>query len=214
MAQAATQQPEQRWVYNQRTGQLRHPDGRLVQERGYSGRSGAQTTKEGMMKKRHLLIPVLTALFVFSGAAFCRATEQNPTQRTEDSLKIEAENKVVTRIRAGLLFSPTDQDLADFENGHWGFQATRAELARDKALKDIAANIPLLLLIRKDFGESFLDWVIPIAEKLPSQPVAVVQLATSIEDGYTGIGQRYIDHICPMMVIEDAIPFSRYKNWM
>jgi len=40
MAQAAAQQPGQRWLYNQRTGQLRAPDGRLAQERGYSGAPG------------------------------------------------------------------------------------------------------------------------------------------------------------------------------
>ena len=37
MAQATAQQPERRWIYNQSTGQLRTPDGRLVQVRGYSG---------------------------------------------------------------------------------------------------------------------------------------------------------------------------------
>lgn len=37
MAEAIVQQPEQRWLYNQRTGQLRHPDGRLDPDRGYSG---------------------------------------------------------------------------------------------------------------------------------------------------------------------------------
>ena len=39
MTQTGTQnqQQERRWIYNQRTGQLRDPDGRIVQERGYSG---------------------------------------------------------------------------------------------------------------------------------------------------------------------------------
>ena len=46
MAQAATQQPEQRWVYNQRTGQLRHPDGRLDPHRGYSGAPGFVNSPE------------------------------------------------------------------------------------------------------------------------------------------------------------------------
>ena len=164
------------------------------------------------MKKTLPLLPTLFVFLVLSSADVIFAAEQAPSRPAEESWKVE--EYLRQQIREGLLLYPTEQELAFFETASFGFRRNRAELARDKALEDIAANIPLLLLIRKDFGESFLDWVIPIAEKLPSQPVAVVQLATSIEDGYTGIGQRYIDHICPMMVIEDAIPFSRYKNWM
>lgn len=40
MSQAAAQQPERRWTYNQSTGQLRDPNGRLIQGRGYSGAPG------------------------------------------------------------------------------------------------------------------------------------------------------------------------------
>ncbi len=98
-------------------------------------------------------------------------------------------------------------DIVGFEKDPWGFQWNRAILARDKALEDIAANIPLLILIRKDFGESaLLEWAIPIAEKLPSQPVAVVQLMT--------LADNSIDQICPRMVIEDTISFPEFKSWM
>ena len=36
MTQVA-QQPQRQWMYNQRTGQLRNPDGQLDRARGYSG---------------------------------------------------------------------------------------------------------------------------------------------------------------------------------
>jgi hypothetical protein len=98
-------------------------------------------------------------------------------------------------------------DLAEFEKDPWGFPWSRAGLARDKAVEDIASNIPLLILIRKDFGESaLLEWAIPIAEKLPSQPVAVVQLMALVDNS--------IDQICPRMVIEESISFFEFKSWM
>lgn len=98
-------------------------------------------------------------------------------------------------------------DIVEFEKDPWGFRWSRAVLARDKALEDIAANIPLLILIRKDFGESaLLEWAIPIAEKLPSQPVAVVQLMALVDNS--------IDQICPRMVIADTISFPEFTNWM
>lgn len=100
-----------------------------------------------------------------------------------------------------------DSDIVKFEKDPWGFQWSRAALARDKALEDIAANIPALVLLRKDFGESaHLEWAIPVAEKLPSQPVAVIRLMT--------IADNSIDQICPRMVIEDTISFSEFQNWM
>lgn len=163
------------------------------------------------MKKIFLILPALAVLLVFSGAVFCRAANQTPSQQTEESWRTE--EKIDRKIHDGLLLSPTEQELAYFEKKHsWGVRRSRAELAHDKALEDVAANIPFLLLIRDDFGVSFLDWVIPIAEKLPSQPVAVIQLLTNIENQYPE--QRYIEHICPRTVIEDAIPYSQYKNWM
>ncbi|MDR1241417.1 MAG: hypothetical protein LBM00_01325 [Deltaproteobacteria bacterium] len=160
------------------------------------------------MKKKFLLLSAFTVLLVFWGAVFCRAGEQAPSQRSEESWKVE--EKILRQIREELMPYPTRQGLAVFEDSG-RYRWNRAELARDKALEDIAANIPLLLLLRKDFGESFLDWVIPIAGKLPSQPVAVVQLMTNIEDWNNG---QYIDNMCPMTVIEDAIPFDQYKNWL
>ncbi|MCL1986211.1 MAG: hypothetical protein FWG59_07175 [Betaproteobacteria bacterium] len=119
--------------------------------------------------------------------------------------------RIVNRIKSGSVPYPTEQELAVFEEDSWGLRNSRAELARDKALEDVAANIPFLLLIRKDFGESFLEWVIPIAEKLPSQPVAVIQLMTNIANWNDG---QYIDKMCPMAVIEDSITFEQYKNWL
>ena len=157
------------------------------------------------MKKTFLLLSALALSFVFSGPALCLGAEAPRSAEEENGRK----------IHDGLLLFPTELELDSFEKKHsWGFRRSRAELALDKALEDIAAHIPLLLLMRKDFGESFLDWAVPIAEKLPSQPVAVIQFVANLEDGYAGTGQRYIEHICPRAVIEDAIPFSEYKNWL
>jgi len=165
MTQVVAQQQEPRWICNQRTGQLRYPDGRLDQDRGYS-------EMEKKMKK--LMLTFAVALSVLTGA---------------------------------VAYGATATDIAEFEKDPWGFRWSRANLARDKAVEDIAANIPLLVVLRKDFGESaHLEWAIPIAEKLPSQPVAVVQLMTLVDNS--------IDQICPRIVIEDTIPFSEYKNWM
>jgi hypothetical protein len=149
-------------------------------------------------------------LFIFSGAVCCGATEdaQHTVQWTEESWKIEME--ALQKIRKGLLLFPTEQELA--------FVASRmsldqAELALEKAVEDIAAHIPFLLFIRSKFDAiAHLAWAIPIAEKLPSQPVAVVQLMTIVNDIFDYFDVT--DHMCPRMVIEDAIPFQQYKNLM
>ena len=122
--------------------------------------------------------------------------------------------KVILAVTASLLifssvaaYAATAPDFAEFEKDPWGFQWSRASLALDKAVEDIAANIPLLVIIRKDFGESaHLEWAIPIAGKLPSQPVAVVQLMT--------LADTSIDHICPRAVIEGTLSFSEFKTWL
>lgn len=110
-------------------------------------------------------------------------------------------------LSGAVAYGATALDIAEFEKDPWGFRWSRAGLARDKAVEDIASNIPVLILIRKDFGESaHLEWAIPIAEKLPSQPVAVVQLMT--------LADNSIDQMCPRQVIEDTLSFSEFKSWM
>ena len=159
------------------------------------------------MKKMFLLLPTLTVLLVFIGPVLCRAEEQAPSPRTEAWI---VESKIREQIQKGLLPYPTKQELAVFEKDDHAFRSKRAELALDKALEDIAANIPFLLVLKKDFGESALfGWAVPIAEKLPSQPVAVIQFMTNIADD-----EQYIIHMCPMGVIEDSIPFDQYKIWL
>jgi hypothetical protein len=169
------------------------------------------TKKEENMKNAFL--PVLAVLLVLFGAAFRSAAGQELDQRTEAQRAAEEDYDKVERIRAGLVAYPTEQELALLEKNYHAFRGRRAELAFAKALEDIAANIPLLLVLKKDFGESALFWwAAPIAEKLPSQPVAVIQLMVNIADWNTA--EQYINHMCPMWVVENGIDFVQYENWL
>ena len=158
------------------------------------------------MKKA--LLSVIVLLFVFSGVLPCRAGVPGLADNEEHNRRIEQGQSDL------LLLYGKSQGITHLEDVQLRFNWNKKALALDKAVEDIAAHIPFLLLLRKEFGEIFhLEWAIPIAEKLPSQPAAVIRLMAISNETFRHIDLTEI--MCPWMVIEDTpIYFSQYKDWM
>lgn len=83
----------------------------------------------------------------------------------------------------------------------------KSSLALEKAIENIFGNLDLLASMRGDFGESaLLAWATPIADKIPSQPAAVIRLMA--RTGYP------VKNMCPRMYIEDQATFDEMVQWM
>jgi uncharacterized membrane protein len=195
----------------------------------------------GKMKTLCALLAVLAVALVFSGAVRPVAA-QTSLQRTEEPQRYEEDlrkkirdrvplsseerelalqqelrrrheiDQKIARLLHGSLSSPTDRKPADYEKDFAELRRRGIDFARDKALEDIAAHVPMLLFLFKDSGESVSSWMVGVAKKLPSQPVAVIQLLTNIHDAYPE--SRHIDNMSAMHVFKDALSFQDYKNLM
>lgn len=94
-----------------------------------------------------------------------------------------------------------------YKEDPWGFRWDMKVLALDKAVEDINANRRFIVAVRDEFGESrLLEWGIPVAARLPDQPVAVIKIMAELDIP--------VRDMCPRIVIEDAIPFYEYVRWM
>lgn len=97
--------------------------------------------------------------------------------------------------------------LQSYKNDSLGFQRDKREIALDKAVENVHKNKLFIATLRSEFGESrLLEWGVPVADQLPAQPIAVIQLMAMLDIP--------VRDMCPRIVIEDAIPFEAYVQWM
>ena len=91
--------------------------------------------------------------------------------------------------------------------GERRYQDDKKEFAMLKAVEDIDKNMDFLLRMHQEVDASTgLGWEIFIADKLPSQTVAVIRLMTR--------GKVGVNRMCPRVVIEDMMSDSDYDQWM
>jgi len=75
------------------------------------------------------------------------------------------------------------------------------------ASRDISANIPLWVHLRNTLdGASALGWAIALGDKIPSQPIAVIEVLSLTHRGD-------IERVCPRPFMEDSEIYEM-EQWM
>ncbi len=86
-------------------------------------------------------------------------------------------------------------------------------LSIEKAAEDIARNMLFLIAVHAETDAATAEaWEIDIADKIPTQPVAVIQLMAHMHNELPDI--IYAQKMCPRVFIEDTASYDQMIDWM
>ena len=92
-------------------------------------------------------------------------------------------------------------------------QGKTLTLSIEKATEDISGNIPFLIAVHAETDAAVAkDWEILIADKIPTQPVAVIQLLAHMNNAMPDV--IYVQKMCPRDFIEDTASYDQMVDWM